>query len=151
MSTPSSNSTTYAIEIANSSYSWYQRAAIKARRFYRASEAIQLVLSAAIPIIGILVPGDATAPAILGAILVVLTGMKSIFHWHDDYLRFSAAREAVEAERRLYFTNGEPYSQPSTKDSLLASAITRIEREEMSSWMKIATRRPGPDRSSKSS
>ncbi|MEV0594976.1 DUF4231 domain-containing protein [Nonomuraea cavernae] len=144
LSSPSSDETfAYALEIANNSYAWYRRAAIKARRFYRISETAQLFVSASIPIVALLVPGDATVPAMLGAFLVILTGMKSIFRWHDDYLRFSAAREAVEAERRLYITGGSPYDDPSTKDALLSSAVTRIERQEMVSWTKIAAK--GPD------
>ncbi|WP_344496676.1 DUF4231 domain-containing protein [Nonomuraea monospora] len=138
----SDETSAYALEIADKSHAWYGRAAVKARRFYRISEIAQLFLSASIPIVALLVPGDATVPAMLGASLVVLTGVKSIFHWHDDYLRFSASREAVEAERRLYITGGNPYNDPSTKNALLASAVTRIERQEMASWTKIAAKRP---------
>jgi hypothetical protein len=132
----------YALRVADDSYRWYQGAAIKARRYYRASEIIQLLIAAAIPVSAVLVPDDAKAPAILGATLVVLTGLKSIFHWQDDYLRFSAAREAVEAERRLYLTDAEPYDDPSTRERLLANAVTRIERQEMEVWTKIAAKQP---------
>lgn len=133
----------YAIKLADDSYDWYLRAAIKARRYYRLSETLQLVISAAIPVAAVLSPGNATAPAVLGAVLVVLTGLRSVFHWHDDYLRFSSAREAVEAERRRYLTDAEPYRDPHTKDATLITAITRIERQEMDVWIKIAARRPG--------
>lgn len=103
---------------------------------------MQLLISAAIPASAALIPDNAKTPAILGAILVILTGLKSIFHWHDDYLRFSAAREAVEAQRRLYLTGGAPYDNLATKDSLLASTITSIERQEMEVWAKIAAKQP---------
>jgi hypothetical protein len=132
----------YALRVADDSYGWYQGAAIKARRYYRLSEIMQLVISASIPVSAILIPNDAKVPAILGAILVVLTGLKSIFHWHDDYLRFSAAREAVEAERRSYLANAEPYGDSNTKDRLLINAVTRIERQEMEVWTKIAAKQP---------
>ncbi|NRQ36300.1 DUF4231 domain-containing protein [Nonomuraea sp. NN258] len=132
----------YALRVADDSYTWYRGAAIKARRHYRLSEILQLLISAAIPVSAVMNPNDAKAPAILGAILVVLTGLKSIFHWQDDYLRFSAAREAVEAERRLYLTGAEPYADLSTKDQTLAAAVTRIERQEMEVWTKIAAKQP---------
>src|SRR3954453_11158273 len=90
----------YAMELANESYEWYQNHAIRARRNYRVAETILLVVAAAVPTSAVVVPHDATVPAILGAIVVVLTGLRSLFHWQDNYVRFSSAREALESERR---------------------------------------------------
>jgi hypothetical protein len=131
----------YALTVADDSYSWYRRAAGKARRFYRLSECLQLVLSAAVPVSAVLSPGDAKVPAILGTLIVIVTGLRSIFHWHDDYLRFSAARESVEAERRRYHTGGQPYTDPGTRDQLLVDAITRIEHQEMDNWLQLVSQR----------
>jgi hypothetical protein len=134
------SATGYALGLADDSYAWYRGAAIKARRYFRLSEILQLLISTIIPVIAVLFPGDARGPAVLGAVLVVVTGLRSIFHWHDDYIRFSQAREAVEAERRLYITQSKPYDNPDTRDGLLASKITSIERQEMDTWTKIAGR-----------
>ncbi|TMR96125.1 DUF4231 domain-containing protein [Nonomuraea basaltis] len=131
----------YALTLADESYAWYRRAAGKARRFYRLSESLQLVLSAAVPVSAVLTPGDAKAPAILGGLIVIVTGLRSVFHWHDDYLRFSAAREAVEAERRRHRTGGKPFDDPATRDQLLVDAITRIERQEMDNWLQLVAQR----------
>ncbi|MFD1541889.1 DUF4231 domain-containing protein [Nonomuraea guangzhouensis] len=131
--------TGYALGLADSSYEWYRRAAIKARSYFRLSETLQLLISATIPVVAVLVPGDARVPAVLGAVLMVLTGLRSVFHWHDDYIRFSIARETVEAERRLYLTRSVPYHDDSTRDQRLASMITMIERQEMDAWTKIAS------------
>ncbi|MEU1995054.1 DUF4231 domain-containing protein [Nocardia gamkensis] len=128
----------YSIELANSSYEWYRSAAMKARRFHRIAEFMQLVGSALIPLSAVLWPGNTTTPAVLGAMLVVVTGLRSSFHWHDDYLRFSQARESVEAERRLYLTWAAPYSEVETRNQVLAKNVTDIERREMGTWMKVA-------------
>jgi hypothetical protein len=81
-------------------------------------------------------PGD------LGAIVVVLTGLRSVFHWQENYLRFSSAREAVNAELRLYNVGAEPYDTGSSRDQVLVKAVSRIEQNEMSTWVQIATPRP---------
>ncbi|WP_280234482.1 DUF4231 domain-containing protein [Nocardia cyriacigeorgica] len=128
----------YALTLANDSYEWYRQAAIKARKFHRATEVLQLVGSAAIPVSVAVSPENATVPAILGSMVVVITGLRAAFHWHEDYLRFSQAREAVEAERRLYNTGTVPYNDMDTRGQVLAMAITRIEQKEMGSWLKIA-------------
>ncbi|MET8975358.1 DUF4231 domain-containing protein [Streptomyces sp. NPDC004539] len=128
----------YAMTLANASYDWYREAAAKARTYYRISECLQIVFSAAIPVSAVLSPGDAKVPAVLGGLVVILTGLRSVFHWQDDYLRFSQAREAVEAERRLYRTGNEPYDDPESRDRRLAAAVTRVEQQEMGVWVQVA-------------
>src|SRR2546421_5262071 len=100
-----------------------------------------LLISAAIPVSAVISPEDAQVPAVLGGVIVVITGLRSVFHWQDDYLRFSEAREAVEAERRLYHTGAEPYHDPDTRDRILTSSITRIEQREMGTWVQLASAR----------
>jgi hypothetical protein len=134
----------YAMSIANGSYTWYRTAAIRSRRMHRVSETAVLIVSAAIPATAAVTPHDAIGPAVLGAIVVILSGLRAIFHWQDNYLRFSGAREAVEAERRLYNTGAKPYDDPATQDQVLAAAISRIEQAEMGGWLKIAEQRPKP-------
>ncbi|MCZ4125924.1 DUF4231 domain-containing protein [Streptomyces sp. H39-S7] len=129
----------YALGLADGSYGWYLKAAIKARRLYRFTEVVQLLVSAAIPVTAVFHPGNARTPAVLGGIVVVVTGLRAAFHWQDDYVRFSQAREAVEAERRLYRTGAEPYADTSTRDRVLAASVTRIEQQEMGTWVQLAS------------
>ena len=135
---------TYAIGIANDSYEWYKSHAIRSRKAYRVSETAVLVVSAAIPAAAAITPHDAVIPAILGALVVILSGLRAVFHWQDNYLRFSGAREAVEAERRLYYTFTTPYDDSATRDQVLAASISRIEQAEMGGWIKVAAERPKP-------
>ncbi|MFG1672386.1 DUF4231 domain-containing protein [Streptomyces sp. Y7] len=128
----------YAMRLANGSYDWYHGAAVRARRNFRLSETLLLLVSAAIPVSAVLWSRNAEIPAVLGGVVVVITGLRSVFHWQDDYLRFTEAREAVEAERRLYHTGAEPYAVPATRDQALAAAVTRIEQREMGTWVQLA-------------
>jgi len=135
---------TYAMAIANGSYEWYKSHAIRSRKAYRVSETAVLAVSAAIPAAAAIAPHNAVTPAILGALAVILSGLRAVFHWQDNYLRFSGAREAVEAERRLYYTCSMPYDDPATRDRILAASISRIEQAEMGGWIKVAAERPKP-------
>lgn len=134
--------TTYALALANASYDWYRLAATRARKVYRTVEVVLLALAASIPVAAVAFPGSGTVPAIIGSVVVVLTGCRSIFHWQENYVRFSQAREAVEAERRGYATGVPPYDIPASKDAVLAAAISRIEQEEMRGWVKVAGSTP---------
>jgi hypothetical protein len=79
---------------------------------------------------------------VLGSLIVVITGLRSIFNWQENYLRFSGAREAVEGERRLYHTRAKPYDDPASRDQALAAMVSKIEQEEMTGWIKVASQRP---------
>jgi Protein of unknown function (DUF4231) len=138
----STASDSYALKQADDSYEWYKTHAIRSRRNYKISETLLLVVAAAVPTSAVVFPDDATVPAILGFIVVILTGLRSVFHWQDNYLRFSGAREAVEAERRLYRTGAPPYDDRGQVDQVLVAALTRIEQQEMSGWVRIAAERP---------
>ena len=97
-----------------------------------------IVVSALVPLSAVVFPGNTIVPATLGSVVVVITGLRSVFHWHENYLRFSRAREAVEAERRRFRTGAEPYDDHRTREAVLAEAVTRIEQEETGQWVTMA-------------
>ncbi len=129
----------YAISIADDSYNWYKRHAMLARRAYKLSEIAVISISAAVPATLAVDPDQTILVAILGAVVVVISGLRSVYHWQDDYLRFSQAREAVEAERRLYRMGTGKYVDMQARDAVLVEAITRIEQQETREWAKTAT------------
>jgi hypothetical protein len=132
----------YAMRLADESYNWYKIAAIRSRRLYKTLEVAVLVISAAIPTSAVLFADNASIPAVLGAVVVVLTGLRSIYHWQENYIRFSQAREAVDGERRQYRTDARPYDDAATRDQNLAGAVSRIEQEEMHGWVRVAAEQP---------
>jgi hypothetical protein len=134
----------YAMALATQSYHWYQQHAVSSRRAYKCLETALLIVAAAIPTSAAITPHNVIVPAVLGAVVVILSGLRSVFHWQDNYLRFSGAREAVEAERRLYKTGAAPYADETSKDQILAAAVSRIEQQEMAGWVKVAAARPKP-------
>lgn len=106
-----------------------------------------MLVAASIPVAAVVQPESAVIPAILGGIIVVLSSARGLFYWHENYLRFSRAREAVEGERRLYLTTSPPYENMTTRDGMLVSRVTQIEQEEMGTWLQIAAEKPVVQRS----
>lgn len=100
------------------------------------------MLSVAIPVSAVMLPARLSIPAVLGAGLVILTGLRNVYHWHDNYVRFSRAREAVNAEIRMYLTGSTPYDSPAKRDQILVAAVTRIEQQEMGQWVRAVSQRP---------
>lgn len=127
----------FALSVAEGSYAWYQKASMKARWFFRLTEILTTLFSAAIPVAAVLDSGDARMPAILGGTLVVVSGLRSTFRWSDDYLRFSRAREEVGGEIRLYKIGARPYDDIDTRDTLLVENVTQIEKRETGDWVSV--------------
>jgi hypothetical protein len=133
------SSDVYAEGVANSSYEWYRSHAIRSRRLHKFTELALLIISAAVPLAGLLDRTRSLAPSVLGAIVFILVGFRTIFHWHENYLRFSQARESVEAQRRLFRTRARPYDNPDDRAQVLVAEITRIEKQEMANWLKTVS------------
>lgn len=131
------DSDVYAIDVANTSYDWYRKAAAKARRYYRVSEVLAVCIAAAIPLSVLVNPSNGIPAAILGAISAILVGLRAIFHWNEDYARFTRARELVEAERRLFTTHSDQYNNAHSRAAVLVAEITQIEQNEMGQWLGI--------------
>jgi hypothetical protein len=128
----------YAMSVADSSYRWYKTAAIRSRRTHRLADLSAVVLSATIPVLAITLPSYPAITGAIGSLLAVIAGSRAIFHWQENYLRFSQAREEVDRQRRLYLVGAEPYSEPATRDQELVRAVSRIEHDEMHGWARIA-------------
>jgi hypothetical protein len=135
------NDDTYALAVANASYDWYVLASKRSRRAYRRCEGVTMTLSTAIPLAAAFLPHATLLTALLGSCLMVTAGLRAMFHWQENYLRFSHARESVEGQRRLYRVGAEPYQDPATRDQRLVVAVTQIERDEMRRWTKLAEER----------
>ena len=60
-------------------------------------------------------------------------------------MRFSRAREAINAERRMYLTGVDPYHDFGTRDQNLVAAVTRIEQQEMGQWVRVVSQRRRAD------
>jgi hypothetical protein len=134
-------SSPYAIGIADASYQWYVLASKRSKRAHRIADVGAVAISAAIPVAAVIAPEMPELTAVLGAVLVIIVGTRTIFHWPENYLRFSRAREAVEEQRRLYHVAAAPYDDPATRDRELVKEVTRIEQSEMGQWAQIVDAR----------
>jgi Protein of unknown function (DUF4231) len=145
MTEPMDTGTTTAYQEAASLVDWYVRNGRASRVRFQIAEVVLLVFSSSVPVAGILTPHDARLPAILGAIVVLLTGLRTVFHWRDNWMRFTFACREIKAEMRIYDLGAYPYDDPATRDAVLTAKINDVEKAETSSWMTLG----GPDSASR--
>ena len=131
---------TTALDELDRSYDWYRGHARRSRLAYQVGEIALLTTGALIPVSTTLTD-DQTLPALLGALVVVLTGIRRIFGSHENWQRFVDASIALTTERQLYVHGFTPYADAGTRDEQLIRRVREIETQETAGWRTLRQQR----------
>jgi hypothetical protein len=85
---------------------------------------VLVVVSAFIPVAAVIWNGDALAAAVLGATVIVLTALRHIFRWQENFTRFASTHEALTAQRDLYQAGAPPYDSAESPDEASSSPLS---------------------------
>jgi hypothetical protein len=126
-----------ALDYLDESARWYTDAARRAKWGVFAGDTAVLIVAASIPVAATFTK-DQRVPAVLGAVVVVLTGLRSIFRWRDSWTRFTEAYLQLETARQLYLARAGIYAKDDRAVRLM-QRVTEIKTTETLGW--IAMRR----------
>lgn len=132
-----------AIAQLDESFEWYRKQSKKARIRFSVLEVLIVVASMGVVALGILIPHDARPAGLLGAAVTALAGIRSIFHWNDNWKRFMLACITLSGLKRLYEHGAPPFDvDDDLADQILVAAINDVELTESKAWSIL----PGPER-----
>jgi hypothetical protein len=123
------------LSILETQYAWYRGHARSAGMYYKGLEIAVLVAAALIPVSAVVT--DRWVTALLGAVVVVLTGLRSIFTWQENWLRFTEAWQQLQFARTRYVHGLPPYDDPATRDATLVQRVQEIQRSETKGWLSL--------------
>ena len=132
------------LELLELRYAWYRSHAVSAGMRFKLLEIALLVAAALIPVTTVVTERWVTA--LLGAVVVVLTGLRSIFTWQEDWLRFTEAWQQLEFARTRYVHGLQPYDDPATRDALLVQRVQEIQASETRGWLSLRADARSKDR-----
>lgn len=120
------------------SETWYATQAGRAKLGYWSSETLLVVLGAAIPV-SIAITDNQVLPAVLGGAVVVVTGLRRIYNWQENWARFSGVRALLETEGTKFKHRREPYDNTdhAENEALLAMKVREIEEAETQGWLVL--------------
>lgn len=122
---------------------WYARKAWQARQWHFAVGVLLILTGASVSVVALSLPDQGVLVAALGAAVVVLTGVRSLFHWQENWFRFTGACQALKQERRKYIVGDPPYEDPATRHRELVKVMNGIESKETQAWLQLVdTRTP---------
>jgi hypothetical protein len=123
------------LELLDTQYGWYRSRAIRAGQLYKALEVSLLVFAALVPVSAVITEPWVTA--LIGAVVVVLTGLRSIFSWQEDWLRFTEAWQQLAFARTRYVNGMPPYEDPATRAALLVARVQDVQAAEVRGWLSL--------------
>lgn len=127
---------------------WYEGRVRKTRRGYQALDVLVVVCSAAIPAAAA-AGASATVAGVLGALVVVVAGMRQIFRWGENWIRASGVVVALQGEVVSWSRGVAPYDDPANADTELAIRAETLVQSETAQWTDLrqstlATAPPAP-------
>jgi hypothetical protein len=123
------------LELLDQQYTWYRDHAGSAGLRYKVLEVAVLLFAALVPVSTVVTEPWVTA--LLGAVVVVLTGLRSIFSWQDDWLRFTEAWQQLQFARTRYVNGLPPYDDPATRSGLLVARVQEVQASETRGWLSL--------------
>lgn len=126
-------------ETASRSLDWYVSRSGRARGWYWSTELLVVVDAAAITVSALLLPNNTTVSGTLGAVATLLISVRAIFHWRENWLRFTLVCTAIISQLRLYDARAAPYnsSKESERDMKLILRLNEIEAQESAAWAAL--------------
>jgi hypothetical protein len=112
---------------------WYDKRATTNQLAYRLLRIVSITMAATIPVLT-----TSNAPrlstAIVGSAIVVVEGIQQVFRYHDRYVAYRSAWNALDREQRLYQSRAGTYSDNPRPEKTLAERFDQIVGEEHSRW-----------------
>jgi hypothetical protein len=136
-----------ALERLEEEIEFYDKSAVRKRRFWRALATTELVAAASVPAAAAL-GGSTGLLGMLGAVVVICQGILGLFQSQSRYLAHRRTYERLKSERALYRAQAGPYRSREDPEVLLAERVEDIRQEETDSWLdeeRRAARAKRPD------
>jgi len=98
----------YALTQTYEVWKYFVKTRATNRILFWTTEIAILIISASITAVGILFPANARPAVILGAIVLVMSGLCQLFHFRENWARHAATHIALNGKMRLFKIGASP-------------------------------------------
>lgn len=117
---------------------WYDRQSMRAMAYYKTIKVLQLIAAATVPVVaGFGVSGWLTGS--LGSAIVVMEGIQQLYGYHEYWISYRSACEALRQEMWLFEARAGIYREVNEPGALLAERLHEITSQESARWAAIHT------------
>ncbi len=120
---------------------WYDRTAAWNQKWYKRLQIASILAAALIPFLSGYMSGESSAVKILigglGFVVAAITALLGLYRFHENWIEYRTASEALKGEKFRYLTAVEPYNG----DDPFPLLVTRVEAllsGEHATWGRTA-------------
>lgn len=132
----------YMKERVDNQIQWYDQKSVKAQKYYKRYQVVEIVLAALIP----LLVGYAEFPlvpfiiGVFGVMIAVIESVTKLYKFHENWIEYRTTAELLRFQKHLYLTNCAPYNEKEeTIDNLFVKNVESIISSENNQWKTLNT------------
>ncbi len=138
----------YVDERLQDQINWYGKKSETNQGWYRALRIAELIFAAAIPLMVSQITVSTLSlkvfVAALGVLIVILTGLISLFRFQELWIEYRSTCETLKHEKYLYLTRSGPYGIDDPFH-LLVNRVESLLSKEHSVWAQYIRKKEGKD------
>lgn len=130
----------YFKERVDDQINWYDKKSSINKKWFTRLRTIQIILSAAIPVLVSLITKIHFIPliiSIIGATVTVLESTASLFKFHENWIEYRTTAEQLKHEKYAYINSSGVYQNDKGKFNLLVTRCENIFSSESVNWTNI--------------
>jgi hypothetical protein len=119
---------------------WYSAKSTKNKNWFQTLKVVTIVSAALIPVLstsGIRYGSQVSAG--LGVLIAVIESLQQVKQYHDNWINYRAAEEALKHEQYLYLARAGSYRGVDSPETLLAERVEAIVSQEEKGWVSTQT------------
>ena len=131
------NPKNHTLERLEDQIGWYDKKSASNQRCFKWIKIIELVAAALIPLLAgliTLIPYPAIILGSLGALIVVLESLQSLYQFQSNWISYRSSCEELRHEKYLWLAKAGHYADAKDPDRLLAETIESLVSTEHAKW-----------------
>jgi hypothetical protein len=122
-------------DIVTEQFNWYNTHAGYHRAGFLVLKTIQILASAAIPILAMVRPNaQAWVNGVIGAMVLVIEGLQQLFQLQQNWTRYRSTCEGIRREQYLFLAGAGPYASATAPATLIVERMDALISAENKSW-----------------
>jgi hypothetical protein len=118
------NEQSYIDERLENQIVWYDKKSCLNKKYHKISSVIEIITAATIPFLsGMSFKYKMIVIGFLGVLITVISSMKSLFKFHENWIEYRTTAETLRHEKYLYKTKSGIYSS----DDSFSTLVERVE------------------------
>ncbi len=137
----------YFCQRLNEQIKWYDKRSGQNQKMYKRLRCAELILSGSIPfVIGFANHWSYVTIIVgfLGVVITAIAGILSLYRYHENWVIYRNACEALQREKYLYLTRTGPYTKENPFH-LLVERVEALMANENHCWTQIQSKTQGEE------